>query len=129
MQKEQIPIPTDAELEILQVLWQNGPSTVRFVNEELNKKKEVGYTTTLKFMQIMMEKNIVTRNDEARTHIYSSNISEDYAQKKLLNKFLDATFRGSAMKLVMQALGSHKTSAEELNQIKKLIDQIEGGKQ
>lgn len=127
MGKETTPIPTDSELEILQVLWQYGPSTVRFVNDELGKHKEVGYTTTLKLMQIMMEKKIVVRNEASRTHIYAPNITEDSAQKKLLHKFLDATFRGSAMKLVVQALGSHKTSQEELNQIKKLINQIEGG--
>jgi predicted transcriptional regulator len=121
------PIPTDSELEILQLLWQNGPSTVRFVNEELNKLKEVGYTTTLKLMQIMLEKGILIRNDESRTHIYTPAISEDAAQKKLLNKFMDATFRGSAMKLVTQALGSGKTSQQELDEIKKLIEQLEGG--
>ncbi|MDQ3535776.1 MAG: BlaI/MecI/CopY family transcriptional regulator [Bacteroidota bacterium] len=121
------PIPTDSELEILQLLWQNGPSTVRFVNEELNKLKEVGYTTTLKLMQIMLEKGILIRNDESRTHIYTSAISEDAAQKKLLDKFMDATFRGSAMKLVTQALGSGKTSQQELDEIKKLIEQLEGG--
>ena len=121
------PIPTDSELEILQVLWQHGPSTVRFVNEELNKKKEAGYTTTLKLMQIMLEKGIVHRNEETRTHIYAAAISEDAAQKKLLDRFMDATFRGSAMKLVVQALGSGKASKEELDEIKKLINQMEGG--
>lgn len=125
---KQAPIPTDSELEILQVLWQNGPSTVRFINEELSKNKEVGYTTTLKIMQIMLEKGILVRNEESRTHIYRPAISEDAAQKKLLDRFMDATFRGSAMKLVVQALGSGKTSQEELNEIKKLIEQIEGGK-
>jgi BlaI family transcriptional regulator, penicillinase repressor len=122
------PIPTDSELEILQVLWQFGPSTVRFVNEELNKSKEVGYTTTLKLMQIMLEKGLVIRNEDSRTHIYAPAISEDAAQKKLLDRFMDATFRGSAMKLVVQALGSGKTSQEELDEIKKLIHQMEGGK-
>jgi BlaI family transcriptional regulator, penicillinase repressor len=122
------PIPTDSELEILQVLWQSGPSTVRFVNEELNKSKEVGYTTTLKLMQIMLEKCLVIRNEDSRTHIYAPAISEDAAQKKLLHRFMDATFRGSAMKLVVQALGSGKTSQEELDEIKKLINQMEGGK-
>jgi len=124
---KQAPIPTDSELEILQVLWQHGPSTVRFVNEEMNKGKEIGYTTTLKIMQIMLEKGIVIRNEESRTHIYTPAISEDAAQKKLLDRFMDATFRGSAMKLVTQALGSGKTSKEELDEIKKLIEQIEGG--
>lgn len=125
---KQPPIPTDSELEILQVLWQNGPGTVRLVNEELNKVKEVGYTTTLKIMQIMLEKGILLRNEESRTHVYTPALSEDAAQKKLLDRFMDATFRGSAMKLVAQALGSGKTSQTELDEIKKLIEQIEGGK-
>ncbi|CAN5443111.1 BlaI/MecI/CopY family transcriptional regulator [soil metagenome] len=121
------PIPTDSELEILQVLWQNGHSTVRFVNEELNKRKVAGYTTTLKLMQIMLEKGIVVRDEENRTHVYAAAINEDVAQRKLLDRFMDATFRGSAMKLVVQALGSGKTSKEELDEIKKLINQMEGG--
>ncbi len=126
---KQAPIPTDSELEILQVLWQHGPSTVRFVNEDLNKNKEVGYTTTLKIMQIMLEKGIVSRDAANRTHIYKADVSEDAAQKKLLDRFMDATFRGSAMKLVAQALGSGRTSQEELEKIKELIKNLEGGKQ
>ncbi|QHT68463.1 BlaI/MecI/CopY family transcriptional regulator [Rhodocytophaga rosea] len=119
--------PTDAELEILQVLWQYGPCTVRFVNEQLSQTKEVGYTTTLKIMQIMHEKGLVKRNDESRTHVYEANVSEETTQKHMLGKFLDMAFRGSASKLVMQALGNHKASKEELNQIRKLLDKIEGG--
>jgi len=128
MQKKNIPKPTESELEILQVLWQNGPCSVRFVNDLLNKKKEVGYTTTLKLMQIMAGKNIVTRNTESRTHIYAANITESDTQKQLLKKFVDATFRGSAMNLVLQALGNHDASTEELAEIKALIDKIENDK-
>jgi len=117
--------PTESELAILQILWQNGASSVRFVNDELNKKREVGYTTTLKFMQIMLDKKFVTRNTESRTHIYEAAISEADTQQMLLDKFVDATFRGSAMKLVMQALGNHESSTEELDEIKALIDEIE----
>ncbi len=117
--------PTESELEILQILWQNGASSVRFVNDELNKKREVGYTTTLKFMQIMLDKKFVTRNAESRTHIYEAAISEADTQQLLLDKFVDSTFRGSAMKLVMQALGNHESSKEELDEIKALIDEIE----
>lgn len=122
-----IPKPTEGELEILQVLWQHGPCTVRFVHEKLSQSKEVGYTTTLKIMQIMTDKQLVKRNDENRTHIYQANVSEENTQKQMLDKFLDIAFKGSASKLVMQALGNHKTSKEELEQIRKLLDKIEGG--
>jgi len=121
--------PTDSELSILQILWENGESSVREVNDQLNEKntssKEIGYTTTLKLMQIMLDKNLVSRNTDSRTHIYSAAISESETQGKLLNQFVDATFRGSAMKLVMQALGNHKASSEELDEIKALINKIE----
>lgn len=117
--------PTESELEILQVLWALGQATVRQVNDELNKKREIGYTTTLKLMQIMFEKKLVTRTDEGRYHLYQSVVSEDETQQQLLDIFVDTAFKGSAMKLVMQALGNHQTSAEELDEIKKLIAQLE----
>ena len=130
MSKKKLIKPTEAELEILQVLWENGPSTVRFVNNQLNEKrdgnqKEIGYTTTLKFMQLMNEKGLAKRNEESRTHIYDANVKEEDAQKDLLQKFVDKTFRGSATKMVMQALGGHDTSKEELDEIKALIAKIE----
>ena len=87
-----IPRPTEAELEILQVLWQHGPSSVRFVNEQLNTKREVGYTTTLKLMQIMVEKGLAHRNTDSRTHIYKAAIAEEDTQEKLLKSFVDSTF-------------------------------------
>lgn len=122
--------PTEAELEILQILWKHGDSTVRFVNGELNKKREVGYTTTLKMMQLMTDKGLLQRDSSNRSHIYQPNISEEDTQKKLLDKLLNTAFGGSAMKLVMQALGNKKTSQEELKEIKTLINKIEkGGKQ
>ena len=128
MSNSNIIKPTEAELKILQILWQNGPSSVRFVNDKLNEEKEVGYTTTLKIMQIMADKQLVNRNTDNRTHIYESQIEEDATQKQLLKKFVDATFRGSAMKLVMQALGNHEASEDELQKIKDLIRKIESGK-
>jgi BlaI family transcriptional regulator, penicillinase repressor len=128
MAKYNTPRPTESELEILQVLWQHGPSPVRFVNDELNKQREVGYTTTLKLMQIMVDKGLAARNTDSRTHIYSAAVSEADTQQHLLNRFVDRTFRGSAMKLVMQALGSHKASEEELDEIKALIKQMEDNK-
>lgn len=125
MSKKKIPKPTDAELQILQVLWEHGPSSVRFVNEQLNEEREVGYTTTLKLMQIMVDKGLARRNTESRTHIYTANVSESDTQRRLLEQFVDSTFRGSASKLVMQALGQHKASEDELEEIKALIEQLE----
>jgi BlaI family transcriptional regulator, penicillinase repressor len=117
--------PTDSELEILQLLWQKGPSTVRGINEVLNLRREVGYTTTLKLLQIMYEKGIVTRIEDGRTHIYTAAIAEGDTQSLLLQEFMDNTYRGSAARLVMQALGNHEASSEELDAIKALIAQIE----
>lgn len=120
-----IPKPTESELEVLQVLWENGPSSVRFVNDLLNEKREVGYTTTLKIMQIMAEKGLAHRDTQNRTHIYHAAISEGDTQKRLLKSFVDSTFRGSALNLVMQALGSQEPSKDELEEIKALIEQLE----
>jgi BlaI family transcriptional regulator, penicillinase repressor len=117
--------PTDAELEVLHVLWTNGPSTVRQVNDELNKQREVGYTTTLKIMQIMQEKGLLTRTEEAKSHVYTAAVSEQEAQQTLVDRFLETTFRGSASALVMQVLGRHKASADELDEIKKLLDNLD----
>ncbi|MDD4374425.1 MAG: BlaI/MecI/CopY family transcriptional regulator [Bacteroidales bacterium] len=121
--------PTDAELEILRVLWKEGGSTVRIINEILNAKREVGYTTTLKFLQIMEQKGMVKVDRSSRTHLYSALIREDETQKHLLDQLLQSAFGGSAKKLVMQALGNNKTSQKELEDIKNLIKQLEGGKQ
>jgi len=125
MAKPSTPKPTESELSILQVLWAIGPCSVRVVNEKLNETKEMGYTTTLKLMQIMTEKVLVTRDTSTRSHIYSAHVSEDVTKNKLLNGFLENTFQGSAGNLVMQALGNHKTSPEELEKIKSLIKEIE----
>ncbi len=128
MKKKITPKPTEAELEILQVLWKNGPSTVRTINDKLNEKKYVGYTTTLKIMQIMAEKNLVSRDMESRSHIYKAAYKQDETQKVLLDKLLDTAFGGSASKLVMQALGNKKTSKEEIDEIRKFLDKIEKDK-
>lgn len=127
MSKKNNQKPTDGELEILQILWEHGEVPVRFVNDLLNEKhsKEIGYTTTLKLMQIMLDKGLVKRNTSSRTHIYSAAIEESETQQTLLNQFVDAAFRGSAMKMVMQALGNHEASKEELDEIKALIEKIE----
>jgi BlaI family transcriptional regulator, penicillinase repressor len=129
----QPPKPTDAELDILHVLWQRGPSTVRFVNDELNKQQplrqgkkedsEIGYTTTLKIMQIMTEKTLVRRDESSRTHVYRAAVDESDVQQTLVDKFVSSVFRGSAMKLVMQALGSSQTSDQELMELRRLLDE------
>ncbi|QJX45852.1 BlaI/MecI/CopY family transcriptional regulator [Hymenobacter taeanensis] len=125
MNKSPAPKPTESELEILQVLWQHGPSTVRFVNDELSKKRDVGYTTTLKLLQLMLEKVLVFRDDESKTHIYRAAVREEETQGLLLDRFVESAFGGSAMKLVMQALGNRHTSQEELQQIRRLLNDIE----
>lgn len=127
MTKKLLPKPTDSELEILQILWQNGPSTVKAVNEILNEKKEVGYTTTLKFMQIMNEKGLVQRNEDERSHIYSAAINQNDIQKVLLDKLLETAFSGSAANLVMQALGNSNTSKDDLKKIRDYLNKIERG--
>lgn len=119
----QHPRPTDAELAILQVLWQHGPSTVRQVHEKLSGTRETGYTTTLKLMQIMAEKGLVTRDESARTHVYHARRSRDATQRQLVSDLLDRAFGGSAAALVMQALSAHPASAEELREIRRLVDQ------
>ncbi len=119
--------PTESELEILQVLWASGPATVRDVNEQLNAAtdKEIGYTTTLKLMQLMVEKGLLLRDTTQRTHVYASVADEQAVKRNLLNQFLDKTFRGSASELVMEALGQHRASDDELEAIKQLIEQME----
>jgi len=118
--------PTEAELEILQILWYHGPTTVRVVNGMLNQKKEVGYTTTLKIMQIMVEKKLVTRDTSSRSHVYKTAVAEEDTLELLLNRFVDTAFQGSAMKLVMQALGNRPATRAELAEVRKFLDQIEG---
>ena len=120
-----LPEPTRSELEILQVLWQNGPSTVRFVNDQLNeKKREVQYTSTLKLMQIMAEKGLVIRDESSMKHVYSAAQEENKAKSFLLDRFVDSMYNGSAGKLMMQLLGSKKTSKKELDEIRQLLDKM-----
>jgi len=120
--------PTDGELEILRVLWETGPATVRQVNEALNKARPTGYTTTLKLMQIMTEKGFLDRNEADRTHIYRPAVSQESTQSRMVGELLDKVFEGSAEALVMKALSARKVSAEELARIRELIDKFEGGK-
>ncbi|HLO58659.1 MAG TPA: BlaI/MecI/CopY family transcriptional regulator [Bacteroidales bacterium] len=118
--------PTQSELEILEILWEAGTATVREVNEKLEKKgKNVGYTTTLKMMQLMADKGLLSRTLNGRTHVYSAIIRATDTRNALIDRMVDAAFGGSAAKLVLQALGNYKASADELQEIKKLIDKLE----
>lgn len=117
--------PTESELDILSIIWDKGASTVREVHTELEKTKETKYTTTLKLMQIMHEKGLLTRDNSSKVHIFDAAIPKEETQGILLKKMIDTVFSGSASKMVMQALGSHKTSDEELDAIKKYLSEIE----
>lgn len=129
MKTNETPQPTDAELEILTVLWVLGSATVREVNDKLNEQrgdtKEIGYTTTLKLLQIMFEKGLVVRNAEARTHVYTAAFAQGDVQRNLLQRLVDTAFQGSAIQMVMQVLGNHDASTEELQEIKALIEKVE----
>jgi len=116
--------PTEGEMEILQVLWKKGNCTVREVHEALNKK-ESGYTTTLKLMQIMHEKGLVDRDTSSKTHIYRSLVNQEQTQQQMVNKMIDNVFNGSAARLVMQALGNKTASQEEIDLIKAYLDKLE----
>lgn len=116
--------PSDAELEILQVLWKKGNCTVREVHEILEQNKETGYTTTLKQMQIMHEKGLVSRDTSSKIHIYTAEAPQEEVQQEMLDKMIDTVYNGSAARLVMQALGNHSASKEELEEIQKYLDQL-----
>ncbi len=120
--------PTDSELEILNYLWQAGPSTVRAVHDALSATKDVGYTTTLKLMQIMHEKGLLYRTEQGRSHIYIALLGQEETQQNLLGKMVDTLFQGSAAQMVMQALGNHSTSKEELDEIRELLDNLENNR-
>ena len=118
--------PTKSELEILQVLWQHGPSTVRFVNDKLNyNKREVQYTSTLKLMQIMAEKGLLTRDERQMKHVYHPAAEESKTKNALLDRFVDSMYNGSASQLMMQLLGNKKTSKKELDQIRELLKKMD----
>ena len=127
MPEAELPRPTDAELEILKVLWRRGPSTVREVFETLGENKVTGYTTVLKFMQIMADKGLVVRDESERAHRYEPAAPEDETQRRLVGDLLRKAFDGSAKKLVMQALSTERASAEELSEIRRMLDELERG--
>jgi len=122
MNRTPAPRPTDAELAILRILWDRGPSTVRQVHEILGRERQAAYTTALKLLQIMTEKGLVERDERDRTHIYRARLSEETTQRQLVRDLVDRAFAGSSSKLVLQALASKRASAEELRDIRKAID-------
>jgi len=121
------PRPTDAEVEILKVLWRRGASTVREVFDALGEVKTTGYTTVLKTMQIMSEKGLVTRDETERAHRYEAAFAEELTQRQMVGDLLRRVFDGSAKKLVLQALSSERASADELTEIRRMLDELEGG--
>jgi predicted transcriptional regulator len=122
------PKPTDAELGILRVLWQRGPSTVREVQESLNETRSTGYTTVLKTLQIMTEKGLVRRDEEQRAHVYQAQFAQQQTQRQIVGDLLNRVFDGSASNLLMHALATKKSaSPEELSQIRDILDEFERG--
>lgn len=114
--------PTEAEMEILNILWADGPATVRDVHEKLALTKEAGYTTTLKQMQVMLEKKLLSRDASSKTHVYTALLNKEQTQGQFLQRMIDTVFNGSAMQMVVQALGNKKTSKEEIELIKEYLE-------
>jgi predicted transcriptional regulator len=129
MKKTSLSKPTDAELAILRVVWQRGPSTVREIWEEISPAQRTGYTTVLKTMQIMFEKGLLKRNETERSHVYCASVSESTTQRQMVGYLIERVFSGSAPKLVMQALATKKATPAELAEIRKLLDKMEGDPQ
>ena len=126
---DKVMMPTKTEMDVLQVLWKHGPSTVRFVHDKLNEQKEiVQYTSTLKLMQLMKEKGMVDRDETNMKHIYSAAVEEDKIKGNLLGRFVDSMFDGSASSLMLALLDNDKTSAEELQKIKELLNKMDKAK-
>jgi BlaI family transcriptional regulator, penicillinase repressor len=129
MPHNDLPRPTDAELEILRVLWDLGPSTVRDVHTTLERRREIGYTTVLKLLQIMAAKGLVQRDESARAHVYQAKAAPEQTQRQLVGHLLDRAFGGSASKLMMQALSGRKASSEEIAQMRQMLADFEKGKE
>lgn len=126
---EKHPKPTEAELEILSVLWAHGPSTVRAIHEILSQSKATGYTTTLKILQKMAEKGLVVRDESQRSHVYQAAVQAENTQRQLVNELIEKAFGGAAEKLVMQALSSRKVDPKEIETLRKLLDELEENSQ
>ena len=116
------PIPSNSELEILHVLWRKGPQTVRQIHPALRRKREIGYTTVLKTLQVMAEKGLVTRDESERSHVYRAAVPEKSVKRRLVSDLLDRVFEGSAANLVLQALSTKRASPEDIRRIRKLLN-------
>lgn len=116
------PIPSNSELEILHVLWRKGPQTVRQIHPALRRKREIGYTTVLKTLQVMAEKGLVTRDETERSHVYRAAVPEKSVKRRLVSDLLDRVFEGSAANLVLQALSTKRASPEDIRKIRKLLN-------
>lgn len=127
LRQPKLPRPTNAELQILRVLWQRGPSTVREVHESLNHAKPVGYTTVLKLLQIMTGKSLVTRDVSARSHVYVATASEDATRRRMVTDLAKRAFGGSTLTLVLHALAATPATAPELDEIRQLLDEKTNG--
>ena len=123
--KPLLPRPTEAELELLRVLWERGPSTVREIHDNLGDAKETGYTTTLKILQKMTDKGLVRRDESERSHVYTAAIAAEKTQRQLVRDLLQRAFGGSPGALVLQALSEKRATAEELAEIRRLLDQLQ----
>ena len=128
MKRNDLPKPTDAELAILQALWRTGPKTVRQVHDALSKERDMGYTTVLKMLQIMTEKGLVERDETHRSHVYTAKLPQEQTQAQLVGDLLSKAFGGSSARLVMSALSHKPASRDELDQIRHMLDRMEGGK-
>lgn len=127
MKKAALPRPTPAELEILSVLWQRGPSSVRDVLDVVNLSRETGYTTVLKTLQIMTDKGLVRRDERQRQHVYEASAPRERTQRQLVTDLLERAFEGSASRLVMHALSTQAATHEEIAEIRRLLDELDGG--
>jgi predicted transcriptional regulator len=127
MSKKPLPRPTEAELQLLGVLWERGPSTVRQIHEALSDEKETGYTTTLKILQNMLDKGLLRRDEARRSHVYQAVWRAEETQRQLVRDLVRRAFRGAAGKLVVQALSEQPVSASELAEIRRLLDDLEAG--
>jgi predicted transcriptional regulator len=119
------PRPTQAELEILSVLWLRGPSSVREVQETLSAAREMGYTTVLKLLQIMARKGLVARDERERTHVYRAALAQEQTQRQLVTDLLERAFNGSASQLILQALAARRASPDEMAEIRRMLDQAQ----
>lgn len=119
------PHPTEAELELLSILWARGPSTVREIHEVVVGEKDTGYTTTLKILQKMTDKRLVVRDESKRSHVYRAAVKAEKTQRRLVDQLLDKAFGGAVEQLVMQALSSRKVDPDEISRLRKLLDDLE----